>query len=296
MNRQALRFHTETEIYDLFRLDLDAQAAFNLRQPAFLLHGVVQNDFSEVVGPIVRDGMIAFVNGAQVLVAQADAVLTGLDGALAVANVTVEQLRAALEQTRAQAYGAWQAQAQRAAARYAEALEAYRGREAAYVLWRDTPTRQVALKAQRRVAWLSWVGTHTARAAVYAAAAAAAEGARRIYVAIPTPDQSVIVQRAGQAVENLRAQVLAAQATVRDMRDDLARMDAALANSSTAFAVHRAEVTADLEAMRRGQAVAWTIAGTFLDEPFTIERSLNFADVNQAAGQLLGGLLGWGAQ
>jgi len=296
MNRQALRFHTETEIYDLFRLDLDAQAAFNLRQPAFRLHGVVQNDFSEVIGPIVRDGMIAFVNGAEVLVAQADAVLTGLDRALSVANLTVEQLRAALEQTRAQAYTVWQAQAGRASERYAEAAAAYRGREAAYRLWRDTPTRQVALKAQRRVAWVSWVATHTARAAVSAAAAAAAEGARRIYVAIPAPDQSIVVQRAEQTIENLRAQVAAAQASIRDLRDKLERLDEALAGSGTAFAVQRAEVNADLEAMRRGQAVSWSIGGTFLDQPFTIERSLNFADVTRAAGELLGGLLGWGGQ
>jgi hypothetical protein len=293
MNRQALRFHTETEIYDLFRMDLDAQAAFNLRQPAFRIHGLVQNDFSEVLGPIIKDGMIAFVNGAEVLVAQADAVLTGLDRALSVANVTVEQLRVALEQTRAQAYGVWQAQAGRAAQRYEEAVAAYRSREAAYRLWRDTPTRQVALKAQRRVAWVSWVATHTTRAAVYAAASAAAEGARRIYVAIPAPDQSVLVQQAAQAVETLRAQVAAAQDSLRTLRDNLVRLDEALAGSGTAFAVQRAEVNADLEAMRRGEAVSWSIAGTFLDRPFTIERSLNFADVTRAAGELLGGLLGW---
>jgi hypothetical protein len=146
------------------------------------------------------------------------------------------------------------------------------------------------------VAWVSWVATHTARAAVYAAAAAAAEGARRIYVAIPAPDQSILVQRAEQTIESLRAQVAAAQDALRTLRDNLARMDEALAGSSTAFAVQRAEVTADLEAMRRGQAVSWTIAGTFLDRPFTIEQSLNFADLNQAAGQLLGGLLGWGSE
>jgi hypothetical protein len=240
--------------------------------------------------------MIAFVNGAEVLVAQADAVLTGLDRALGVAGATVEQLRAALEQTRAQTYSVWQAQAGRASERYAGAAAAYRGREAAYRLWRDTPARQVALKAQRRVAWVSWVATHTARAAVYAAAAAAAEGARRIYVAIPAPDQSIVVQRAEQTIESLRAQVAAAQDALRTLRDNLARMDEALAGSGTAFAVQRAEVNADLEAMRRGQAVSWSIAGTFLDQPFTIERSLNFADVTRAAGELLGGLLGWGAQ
>jgi hypothetical protein len=293
MNRQSLRFHTETELFDLFHATLDAQAAFSLQNPAFQIHGVAHNDFGQLLSPIVREAAIRFVDGGQALVAQADAVLTGLGSALTVADATVEQLRAALVQTRATAEAAWQQAAQAAAQAGAAAREALNNRNAAYVAWRDTPARQVVVKAQRYAAWQSWAATHAVRAGVYAARAAAAEGARRIYVAIPTPDASIAVQQAAQAVARLRSQVEQAQASVRNLRDQLAALDQALAQGEVPFAIERAEVHADLAAMQRGEAVRWVIAGTFLDRPFTVDRSLSFQDVNGAVGEMFRGLVGW---
>jgi len=291
--KRELRFHSETELFDLFHATLDARAAFSLREPAFQLHGVVQSDFGEVVAPIVREAALLFVDGAQVLVAQADAVLVGLDRALDVADATVEQLRTALVQTRAAAETVWQGAAQAAAQAGAAAQDALRNRDAAYRAYRDTPARQVVLKGQRFAAWQGRVATHVARAAAYAARAAAAEGARRIYVAIPTPDASIAVQQAAQAVARLRAQVEQAQASVRGLRDQLAALDQALAQGDVPFAIERAEVHADLAAMQRGEAVRWVIAGTFLDRPFTVDRSLNFGNVNGAVSEMFRGLVGW---
>jgi hypothetical protein len=291
--KRVLRFRSETELFDLFHATIDAEAAFSLQNPVFQLHAVVQSDFGEVVAPIVKQAALLFVDGAQVLVAQADAVLVGLDHALGVANATVEQLRAALVQTRAVAETAWQSAAQAAARASASAQDALRNRDAAYRAYRDTPVRQVALKAQRLAAWQSWVATHVARAAAYAARAAAAEGARRIFEAIPTPDESVVVLQAQDAVNRLRAQVEQAQASVRGLRDRLDQLERALAQGEVPFAVERAELHADLAAMRRGEAVRWIIAGTFLDQPFTIDRNLNFGNANDAVGQMFRSLVGW---
>jgi hypothetical protein len=210
-----------------------------------------------------------------------------------VAGATVEQLRAALVQTRAAAETVWQGAAQAAAQAGASAQDALRNRDAAYRAYRDTPARQVVLKGQRFAAWQSWVATHVARAAAYAARAAVAEGARRIYVAIPTPDASIVVQQAEQAVARLRAQVEQAQASVRGLRDQLDALDQALAQGEVPFAIERAEVHADLAAMQRGEAVRWVIAGTFLDRSFTVDRSLNFGNVNGAVAEMFRGLVGW---
>jgi hypothetical protein len=151
----------------------------------------------------------------------------------------------------------------------------------------------VALKAQRLATWQSWVATHVARAAAYGARAAVAEGARRVYQAIPTPDESVVIQNAEQAVARLRAQVEQAQASVRGLRDQLDQLERALEQGEVPFAIERAEFHAALAALQGGAAVRWVIAGTFLDRPFTIDRSLNFGNVNEAVGQLFQGLVGW---
>jgi hypothetical protein len=292
LTRQFLRFRTESEIYNLFRVTLNAQAQFNLRNPSFQVDGVAESDFADLVNPIIREAAIRFVDAAQGLTAAADATLTGIDQVLGVAQVTADQLRAALESTRAIAEAAVRS-AQDAAAQAASAASAALSqRNAAYGAWRDTPARQVVLKAQRWAAYASWHSTYLTRAAAYTARAGAAQMALRVLAAIPPVDQNVLLMQADAAVRTLRAQLEQAQTNLRTLQDQLARLDQQLREAEMILAIDRAEFHASLEGLLRGEAVRWSMQGTFLDAPFAIEETLDFGNPHAAVAQVFGALLG----
>jgi len=291
LNRQYLRFRTESELYDLFRVTLNAQAAFDLRSPAFQVDAVAESDFADLVNPIIRNAAIRFVDAGQSLIATADATLTGIDQALGMAQATAAQLRAALEDARGKAEDALRSAQAAAASAASNASAALRQRNAAYAAWRNTPRYQVGLKAQRWTAYVRWNTTYRARAAVYAARAAAVQVAQRVLAAIPPVDQSVMMQQADAAVRTLRERLQQAQQQIQDLRTQLAAIDEKLQGSDVLLAIDRAEFHANLDALLRGEAVKWNMSGTFLDAPFAIEQTLNFADPTAATAQLFAALL-----
>jgi len=291
LTRQFLRFRTESEIYNLFRATLTAQAEFNLRSPSFQVDGVAESDLAELLNPIIREAATRFVDAAQGLTAAADATLTGVDQALGLAQATAAQLRAALEASRGLAEDAVRS-AQAAAAQAASAANAALSqRNAAYATWRNTPAYQVALKTQRWTTYASWHTTYLARAGTYTARAAAVQMAQRVLAAIPPVDQSVLLMQADAAVRTLRAQLEQAQADLRTLQDQLAKLDQQLREADMILAIERAAFHASLDGLLRGEAVRWTMNGTFLDAPFAIEETLNFGDPTAAAAQVFGALL-----
>ncbi|MFN8583154.1 MAG: hypothetical protein U0163_19530 [Gemmatimonadaceae bacterium] len=107
---------TRTRLFGLFGAQLDADGAVNLRSPAFRVDAVADNELGAILSPIVGAAVLRFAATGKTLVAQADAAIKGVSGALAVAQATESQLRASLEQQRRIASDAYASQAAAATA------------------------------------------------------------------------------------------------------------------------------------------------------------------------------------
>lgn len=291
MSRTELRFHSLTELFGLFTAQMDATAAFNLRQPKFRVHAVAESDLGDALQPIIRGGATAFANATGTVISGADQAIAGIRTALARADATVDELQAALEAQRNRARANLEA-AERDAAPLARDVAAARvARDRARNLWADTPLRQASLKASRRNDWLRAVARYNALAARAAGQAVVVSAARRILDALPPPDRSVVVLGARAAADAIRRQLETAERNLETLRQTHQAFVAALAQGGTLIAISRAEVTTDLEALRGGQALSWRITGTFVNEPFDISASVDFSQPAAAAGALLSRLI-----
>ena len=115
--------------------------------------------------------------------------------------------------------------------------------------------------------------------------------ARRVLDALPPPDRSVAVLGARAAADAIRDQLTTAERNLEGLRQRHQAFVAALAQGGTLLAITRAEVTADLEALRGGQALSWRITGTFVNDPFDLNASVDFSQPAAAAGALLSQLI-----
>jgi hypothetical protein len=278
-------------MYGLFHAEVDALAAFDLRQPKFRVHALARNDLGEALQPIVRGGATAFANVSGVVIQQADVAIAGIRVALARADATVEELRDALERQRAAARARIDTVQVRASATAAEVAAARGRRDRARQLWEDTPLRQIALKADRRNAWLRAVAQYTAVAARYAAQLATVAAAQRILDAMPPVDQSIAVMAATAAARAVRTQMETAERRLEQLRQQHDALVAAIAQGGTLFAITLAEVTADLEMLRAGRALEWRLTGVFVNQPFDITSTVDFTEPAAAGGALLSRLI-----
>jgi hypothetical protein len=285
--RTNLRFNTVTELFGLFRAEINAQAALNLMQPSFAVHAVAQNDFGEVLGPIVRDGAIRFAGVGRVVLTGADAAITGVQGALGIASATADQLRTQLEATRQNAQNTVN-NAQQELTRLRRLVNTARAeRDRAYALWEATPLRQLSLRASRRNAWVREVAQYHAAAATYTAQSVVVNAAQRILAALPPVDQNILLMAADQAVAALRRQLQVAEANLATIRDQYEAVILALDRGENLLTITRAEVSASLESLMQGASLAWSVNGTFVGNPFTIQETLNFQAPYEAAGAML---------
>jgi hypothetical protein len=291
LSRTALEFHTVAELYGLFHATLDASAAFNLRNPSFVVDGVAESDFSGYVQPILREGIGRFATRGQQIVEQTSAALEQVNQALALTSATAEQLRNTLVAQRANAERAWQAaQAQADQARQSAAA-AKSSMDAARRSWDATPTRELTLKAQRRAAYLRWIPIYAARSAAYAGLRAAADASRRVLDVLPPVDQNVLLLKADEAVAQLRGRLETAKADLERLQARFQLMLDVAASGVDPMAIERAEVHAGLDGLLRGEAANWRITGTFVGTPFDLRRSLDFSDPAQAVSEMLTGLI-----
>ena len=76
-------FHAEAKIFNRFAAELDAKGVLNLKQPAFVVHAVMKNDFSGALAREMRRALI-------------DAVAGKKDEATAAANAAAQRLQAAI--------------------------------------------------------------------------------------------------------------------------------------------------------------------------------------------------------
>jgi hypothetical protein len=290
-SRTQMRFNTVTQLFGVFRAQVDAVAAIDLKQPKFKVHAVAESDLDGALQPILRGGATAFANVSGTLINQADAAIGGIRTTLDRADATVAQLVAALEQQRAAARANIDAAQARANEIYPQVTSARAARDAAYNLWNGTPLRQPALKASRRAAWIAAAARYNTAAARYAALAAVANSARRVLDALPPPDRNLAVMAATAASQAIRTQLETAERNLQALRDQHEAFVAALAEGGTLLAISLAEVNADLESMRAGQALQWHLVGTFVNRPFDITAAVDFSDIAAAGGTLISSLV-----
>ncbi|TMC67765.1 MAG: hypothetical protein E6J18_15375 [Chloroflexi bacterium] len=291
MSRDALRFKTETELFNLFHASLTAQSAFDLRNPSFAVDAIVSNDFGEFVQPVLRDGIVRFASTGQGIVNGAETALGATRQALAMGQATAAQLRAVLATQRANAEAAWRAAQARTTSALADANAARAARDAAQRLWQGTPLRQPALRAARHAEFVRLAAVFAARVAQYATLQTGANARRAILDAIPPVDKNVLLLRADAAVAELRSRLEEAQRSLNALATRYAQMIAAVKAGADPLAIEHAEFHANLAVVQGGGATSWILRGTFVGQPFELKRELDFGSPAQAVAAILTGLV-----
>ncbi|HEY9384567.1 MAG TPA: hypothetical protein VIP80_13735 [Gemmatimonadales bacterium] len=289
--KTALRFNTVTELFGLFHAQLDAEGALDLRRPAFRVHALAENDLAEALGPIVRTAAIRYAAGGKGVLDAADAALRGVRQTLAAAEATADQLRNRLEAQRQAALTAATTAAQTRDQLATQAAATRTVRDRAYRAWDDTPATQPVLKGTRYSAYLAEAARYKTQAARYAAQAAVADAARRIAAAIPPVDRNALVLGADAAAAAIRDQLRTAESNLTALRERFQLVMDALNRGENLVTIERAEVKADLEALLQGEALAWSLSGSFIGRPFNLQSTISFADPASAAGALLADLV-----
>ncbi|HWP70351.1 MAG TPA: hypothetical protein VNM36_04585 [Gemmatimonadaceae bacterium] len=291
VSKTQLRFNSVTRLYGLFAAQVDATAAFDLKQPKFRVHAVAESELAGLLQPMLRQGVTVFTNASGEVIRVADGAIAGLTVALSKADATVDDLRNALERQRANAREVLDRAQAQSTVLARETNQARARRDAAFDLWENTPVRQLSLRGERRNAWLAAVAAYNVAAGRSAAQVAVVAAARRVLDALPPVDQNVAVMAAAAAARSVRTQLETAQRNLEALKEQHEALVAALAQGGTLFALTRGEVTADLEAMKKGQAVEWRLAGVFVNTPFDLTAALDLSEPAAAAGAILSQLI-----
>jgi len=290
VGRDALRFRSETELFGLFHAELTCQAAFNLTNPSFVVDAVMNNDFGEYLQPMLRDGILRFATAGQGVIDGAQSIVAVADRVLINQQATAAQLRATLTAMRANAEAAWSAANSRAATLLASANSARSARDAAWRLWDNTPRLQVALRTARYADYVRRAAVYATRTTAYAVQRTAADARRAILDAIPPVDQNVLLLAADALVAELRRRVEEAQSNLNELSARYAAIIAAIEAGADPLAIQYASFHADLSALQGG-AVAWTVRGVFIGQPFELRRQFDFGSPVQAVAGILSGLV-----
>jgi hypothetical protein len=278
-------------MWDMFSADIQATAAFNLMRPDFQIDAVASADFGDAVGPLMQQGIVAFAETGEDVLAAAGAAADAAEQALAVPEATVAELRRVLETQRQLAFNAMAQAEATAASRRNTMNSAWAGRNRAWNTYRATPALPAWRKAQ---ALNSYRAAHTAYiryAIAYNASAASWTVTQRVYNAIPPVDQNVHLMRAEEALALLRGQLRTMQTNLAAAESQFAAINAAVSRGEQLLVIERAEFSGGLQSAMNGEAVRWGIRGEFIGEPFRIEETMNFANFGEGASQMLQSLL-----
>jgi len=291
INRQFMRFRSETELFGLFHATLTCQASFTLTNPSFMVDAVVASDFGDYVQPILREGIIRFATAGQAVVNGARTVLRMAQDALAIQQATVNQLRAALTAMRANAEEAWRVADRSAATLLASANAARRERDAAWRLFDNTPGYQVGLRTARYAEYVRRAAVYAGRTAAYAVQRTAADARRAILDLIPPVERNVLLLAADAVLAELRRRLQEAERGLAALSARFDAIIAAIESGADPFAINYAAFRANLSAVQGG-GMAWTVRGVFIGRPFELHRELDFGSPVQAVGNILSGLVG----
>jgi hypothetical protein len=288
VTRTELRFKTVTQLYGLFRAEVDALAAFDLRQPKFRVHALARNDMADLLQPMLREGATSFASASAVAIETADAAITAIETALARADATVEELKAVLERSRAEAGRKVEEQQARVAAASGEVAEARTRRDEARERWERIPLRERRLKNLAFRRWTDAAADYTRASARYGAQFAALVAARRVLAAL---ERNAALAAATAAADAIRRRLATAEQELEVLRAQHQVLVRAIAQGGTLLAIQEAELNSDLEALKQGQAVEWRVTGTFVNQPFEVRAALDFSEPARAAGTLLSQLV-----
>lgn len=290
-SRKEFSFETETRLFDLFTADLQANAAFDLRRPAFSVVGEAGNDFGDAVAPLLMERFAGVAENGEEVLAQAEEAQAALEEVLANQEATYEEVRAAVEAQRERARSRWREAQDAADAAYRTRSARYRSYLAAYRSWRGTAYWRSGLKAHRRVIMIRRRAAFARARTVHVARAAAAQARRRVLDAIPPVDQTAAGRTAAAALSELRTRLEASRDRLERLRYVFDRLLEAMETGVPPVTFRTARFSADLERMLQGEAARWEIEGTFTGEPFAIDRELNFADPERVAADLVTSLM-----
>ena len=291
LTRQGFWFKSQSNLFNLFTADLSCESVFDLRKPSFKVDGVVRNDFGEVVGPMLQDGIVAFAERGQEITAGARAAADEIDRLLANSQATADQLRGALEAQRERASANAQAARTGVASARARMNSGLAARNAAWKLFSDTPPRRVALKARHRAEYAAANARYLALAAAYNAASSLLAAREAILAALPPVEQNVLLLGADAATAALRDRLAVSRDRLRVLETRFTEIGDAVARGDLLFTVQHAEFHGELSAAMGGGAMSWAIDGSFVGRPFEMKQSLDFSNVGQAAAQMLAQLI-----
>jgi hypothetical protein len=291
LSREGFSFRSETNMFDLFTADITCESVFNLRTPSFKVDAVVHNDFGEVLAPLFQNGIVQFAERGAEITAAAGEAADALDRALANAQATADQLRGVLEANRAQAYAVVLERQQIVSSLSSQLSIVLAARNRAWSVYSSTSTWQVALRTQRRLAYVAANARYLTVAAAYNGARALLSGARAVLDALPPVDQNILLLAANAATDALRTQLGQARDRLRVLEERFVAIGEAVARGEQLVAVEHAEFHGELSAVSGGGAMDWQISGSFVGQPFEIRRSLDFSDIGVAAAQMLESLL-----
>ncbi|HEY0809368.1 MAG TPA: hypothetical protein VGD49_04365, partial [Longimicrobiales bacterium] len=185
LNREQLHFRTQTRMFNAFSADLQVRSAFNLQRPDFQVDAVVSADFGQAVGPILQQGVVAFVGTAADALAIARSTSRAAEQALAIPQATVDQLRRALEEQRELARTAVTNATSTANARRSAMNSALTARNNAWNYYNGLPALPLDRKAAALASYHAANATYLQRSAAYSASMAYLVAAQRVYNAIP---------------------------------------------------------------------------------------------------------------
>ena len=146
-------------------------------------------------------------------------------------------------------------------------------------------------KSQALAAYHAANATYLRYSVAYNTSVAFQTATTRIYNAIPPVNQNIALLRAEEALAELRSQLQTLQANLAAMERQFADLEAALARGEQLLVIERAEFHGGLQSAMNGEAIRWGIKGEFAGAPFDIQRTMDFTNVGQGAGELLQALL-----
>jgi hypothetical protein len=290
--RTGLSFRSETRLWDLFTGVLEAEAAFNLKNPAFRIHAEMQNDFGEVVAPMLTEGLQKFAAAAPDVLAGAQSLLAETNRILADRQADVERIKAALTVVRAQAQTLVNDARADVAAAQRTLTSLRNAANAAERLWENTPTYQVATRVARRAAWTTAEVRYRVQVGVVSGLNAVVTLQQRMLDALPPIGENVLLQGAEAVLAVVRDQVATMQGNIAIVEQRANQIVAALNQGVLPFTVERATFDASLADLASGRAVQWSIRGTMLGSPVTVQRTIDFSNLVAATAELLQGLIG----
>ena len=291
IDKEQLRFNTRTEMFNLFTASLNAQAAFDLRQPNFVIDGLVESDMALAFGPVVQQGALLFARSSLPAIEGADAAVTALRASLANADATVAQLRATLEQQRALAQTRVNEAAAAASAALRTANSARARRDALYRQWAGTSSWYPVQKAALYGAYVGASAQYNVLSGAYAALASAATAAQRVLSALTPVEQNVLLLASDEDAGVLRGKLAEAAANLEAISTQVNTIIAVIERGDPVLVISRASFHADLASLTSGASVAWSLVGSFAQQPFDIQQSMNFASIHTGGAQLLTALL-----